>query len=212
MLILANVVVFVVFWLSANGILLNDAFAQSIGDNFVMYPSEILSGQRLFTLFTSMFMHMELFHIAGNMLYLSIFGGKVEDTFGHASYLVVYIVCGLVAAFAHISSAVFIDVGGLDVGVLGASGAIAGVLGAYLVLYPKSRIITMTFFGFPLIIPIPAVLILGFWFIMQWLYVLTNISTNVAYWSHIGGFITGLIFALTVGLKRKRARERSEGF
>ncbi|MEM2911343.1 MAG: rhomboid family intramembrane serine protease [Candidatus Bathyarchaeia archaeon] len=178
-----------------------------------MFPQDVLHGQRLYTLITSMFMHAGWLHLFGNMLFLFIFGDNVEDVFGHGGYLIFYIVSGLAAAFAHILSILFApmirDLVGiplssdLTVGVVGASGAISGVLGAYLVLYPKARILTIvTYF----LLPIPAIIFLGVWFLLQWLYVFFDISGGVAYWAHIGGFVAGMILALAFGLKKKKAR------
>jgi len=117
------------------------------------------------------------------------------------SYLVFYTICGLAGSFTYITSLEsFIPT---DL-VVGASGAISGVLGAYLVLYPKARILTLVF---PVIVPIPAVIFIGFWFLIQWLNVIFVSGGMVAYWAHIGGFIAGMILALVFGLKRKRARE-----
>jgi len=125
----------------------------------------------------------------------------IEDVFGHMSYLVFYTICGLAGSFTYITSLEsFIPT---DL-VVGASGAISGVLGAYLVLYPKARILTLVF---PVIVPIPAVIFIGFWFLIQWLNVIFVSGGMVAYWAHIGGFIAGMILALVFGLKRKRARE-----
>lgn len=203
MLILANVVIFMVMLLSDFG-LIDSSFAGDIGERFAMKPYYIIRGEELYTLFTSVFLHAGFLHLFGNMLYLYIFGDNIEDAFGHVSYLVFYIVCGLAASFAHIVSITSFNP---QDGVVGASGAIAGVLGAYLVLYPKARILTLVFFGFPIIVPIPAMFFLGFWFLMQWLETFFGVGGNIAYWAHIGGFIAGLILALIFGLKRKKARE-----
>jgi membrane associated rhomboid family serine protease len=138
------------------------------------------------------------------MLYLYVFGDNVEDAFGHGSYLVFYLVSGLAASFTYVLTASPQD---LTEGVVGASGAISGVLGAYAVLYPRSRILTLILAGFPIILPIPAVLFLGFWFVLQWLYVVFGIASGVAYFAHIGGFVFGVLLAVTVGRRRKRARE-----
>lgn len=202
LLLLANVTVFVVYWLSSQSLFLAGQFALEIERNFVMFPGEIVQGQRLFTLFTSMFMHANWIHLIGNMLYLYVFGDNIEDVLGHVGYLVFYIFCGLAAAFAHIASiTVSAD---LFSGVVGASGAISGVLGAYAVLYPKARVLTLITY---VIVPIPAILLLGFWFVMQWLSVTFNVSGGVAYWAHIGGFITGILLAFAFGLGRKKKRE-----
>jgi membrane associated rhomboid family serine protease len=202
-LIALNIIIFAVYWLASQNIFFSTDFALEIEDKFVMFPAQIIQGQNLFTLFTSMFMHAGWFHLLGNMLFLYIFGDNIEDAFGHASYLVFYLVSGLAASFAQIwASMLFL--GDLTVGVIGASGAISGVLGAYLVLYPKARIVTWIFY---LILPVPAIVFLGFWFFMQWAYGIFDPMGGVAYFAHIGGFIAGMVLGLTVGRKRKKARE-----
>jgi len=203
MLILANVIVFLVMLLSSYG-LIDNSFVADLENNFAMYPYYVVRGEKLYTLFTSMFLHAGLFHLVGNMLYLYIFGDNVEDVFGHVSYLVFYLVCGLAASFAFIMS---LASSSPTDAVVGASGAISGVLGAYVVLYPKARILTLVFYGWPIIVPIPAVFFLGFWFLMQWIYAFFDVGGSVAWWAHIGGFIAGIAMALILGLRRKKARE-----
>jgi membrane associated rhomboid family serine protease len=205
MLLIVNIVIFVVYWLSAMKIYFPPVVADRIGSDFTMYPSDVVQGQRLYTLVTSMFMHADWLHLLGNMLFLYIFGDNVEDVFGHVGYLAFYITCGLAAAFSHILSLYFgltypVD---FSTGVVGASGAISGVLGAYLILFPKARILTWVVY---FILPIPAVIFLGFWFVMQWFYGLFEIGSKIAYWAHIGGFVAGMLLALAFGLKRKKAR------
>ena len=203
LLLVVNIIIFTVYFLSSQNILLSDRFAVEILDKFVEVPSDILQGQRLFTLFTSMFTHETWFHLIGNMLFLHVFGDNVEDAFGHLSYLVFYLVCGLAASFVQIFSSMLLAED-LTVGVIGASGAISGVLGAYLVLYPRARIVTLLFY---LVLPVSALVFLGGWFALQWLYGVFDSSGNVAYWAHIGGFIAGMVLAFTVGKRRKKARE-----
>jgi len=216
MLLVTNILVFTVFWLSTQGIVFDDRFAQFFNNNFVLTPAQILKGEQLYTLVTSIFMHATWIHLLGNMLYLFVFGNNVEDVLGHAGYLAFYLVCGLAAALTHILSVLYAPTinsltgltlsSDLTEGLIGASGAIAGVLGAYLVLYPKAYILTIVLV---VILPIPAVVFLGFWFVLQWLYIVFNMSTEVAYFAHIGGFITGVVLALAIGLNRKKAlRER----
>jgi len=180
--------------------------------HFVMIPNQILNGQRLYTLFTSMFMHAGWLHLLGNMLYLYVFGDNVEEVFGHVGYFIFYIVSGLAAAYAYTLITAFAPVltsltgipipSDLTIGLLGASGAISGVLGAYLVLYPKAMVLTFVLY---VLIPIPAILFLGIWFLLQWLYGVFDAASGVAYYAHIGGFIIGMILALTIGLRRKKA-------
>jgi len=141
------------------------------------------------------------------MLFLYIFGDNVEDAFGHARYLIFYFVAGILASVAHIASLLYFnDIEVLSVPTIGASGAISGVLGAYLVLYPGARILTLVFLGFVYIVPIPAIIFLGYWFILQFLSgTLAPLIGGVAYWAHIGGFIAGMLFgAVWRGRRRKR--------
>jgi membrane associated rhomboid family serine protease len=203
MLIMVNVIVFLVMLLSDFGVIGTD-FLLDIED-FAMVPSHVIHGERLYTVFTSMFLHAGFFHLFGNMLYLYIFGDNVEDVFGHAGYLVFYVFCGLAASFAHIMSLTSPLL--YETPVVGASGAISGVLGAYLVLYPKARVLTVVFYGWPIIVPLPAVLFLGVWFLMQGFLGFFDEAGGVAYWAHVGGFIMGIILALTIGRKRKKAKE-----
>jgi len=205
-LILVNVIIFLVMLLSEYG-LIDSKFAVDLGRNFAMKPGDIINGEKLYTLFTSMFLHAGFLHLFGNMLYLYVFGDNIEGAFGHLSYLIFYVVCGLAASFAHIVSITNRLL--YTIPVVGASGAISGVLGAYIVLYPKARILTFVFYGWPILAPIPAIIFLGFWFMMQWLYGIFDIGGGVAYWAHIGGFIAGMILALIFGLQRKKAREAS---
>lgn len=148
------------------------------------------------TPFTSMFLHGGWAHLIGNMLALYVFGDNVEDRMGSGRYLVFYLLCGLVAAFAHVAvnakSAV---------PTIGASGAISGVLAAYLVFYPAARVITLVLLFFlPWFVEIPATIYLGFWFLSQlWNGVLTVVKGQqamggVAWWAHVGGFLAGLAF------------------
>ena len=205
LILVANIIIFTVYWLSSQNIFWSSQFANEMEQRFVMIPEQIIHGQQLYTLFTSMFMHAGWLHLLGNMLFLYVFGDNIEDAFGHVGYLVFYIISGLVAALAYIVSILLVPaIGDLAAGLVGASGAISGVLGAYIVLYPKTRIISLVFY---VILPVPAIIFLGVWFILQWFYGFFDISGGVAYWAHIGGFIAGMILASTFGLKRKKARE-----
>jgi membrane associated rhomboid family serine protease len=142
----------------------------------------------LLTILTSMFMHSGFMHIAGNMLFLWIFGDNVEDYFGHFPYLLFYFACGIGSGLAHI---IFNFNSPLPA--LGASGAISGVMGAYIVLYPRARVLTLVFIFF---IPIPAFIILGYWFLLQFLAGVSSVGAvatgGVAWWAHIGGFLMGM--------------------
>jgi membrane associated rhomboid family serine protease len=202
-------------WLSYYGFI-DVRFAADMEKNFPLTPIDIIEfkTEKFYTLFTSMFLHAGLVHLFGNMLYLYIFGDNVEDALGHSGYLAFYLVCGLAASAAHIMSVISVDNPLLyNVPVVGASGAISGVLGAYLVLYPKSKILTLVIYGWAVLVPIPAFIFLGIWFLMQWLLGMYDIIffkglSGVAYWAHIGGFIAGMILALIFGLERKKAREK----
>ncbi|TNJ48048.1 rhomboid family intramembrane serine protease [Phaeobacter sp. B1627] len=163
---------------------------------FAAVPREIMSGDAPLTLLTSMFIHGGFMHLAGNMLFLWIFGDNMEDEMGHLPFLGFYLICGVGATLAHVVSAP-----GSNVPLIGASGAIAGVMGGYLLMFPKARvdilIILIVFFR---VIPVPAFIMLGLWLGMQFL---GGIGADpalggVAYWAHAGGFFIGL--ALTVPL------------
>jgi rhomboid family protein len=215
-IIALNIFVFVVL----QGLGSNDQFTYS----FSTVPAEILQGRDIvtdartveymgqavtipglgptpgsvyFTLFTSMFMHGGFAHIAGNMLFLWIFGDNIEDRLGHAKYLVFYLVCGVIASLAHVfTTGVFANTeSSMLVPSLGASGAISGVLGGYLLLHPKRRV-TVILFRF--LTDVPAYVAIGIWFLFQLISGLGMLGGGsqqggVAYAAHIGGFIAGLV-------------------
>jgi membrane associated rhomboid family serine protease len=144
------------------------------------------------TIFTAMFMHAGWLHILSNMLYLWIFGDNVEDRLGHIRFLIFYLLCGVAATFAQLAFSV-----GSTVPNLGASGAIAGVLGAYLLLFPRGRVNVLM--GL-VVIPMPALVVIGLWFILQLCSGVGSFESaaqtgGVAYMAHIGGFIAGLVTA-----------------
>jgi membrane associated rhomboid family serine protease len=155
------------------------------------------------TIFTSMFMHGGLFHIGGNMLYLWIFGNNVEDTMGHGRALIFYLACGVAAALAQTA------VGPRSpVPMVGASGAVSGVLGAYLILFPHAHVTTLVILGFFWrLVQVPAVVVLGFWIVVQVLNGLGSFgaSGGVAFFAHIGGFVAGIVLLFVL---RPRARSR----
>jgi len=199
-LIIINTAVFV-------GTLLIGNFDQTILQ-FGMKSKEVLAGQQLHTLFTSMFLHGGVFHILFNMWYLWIFGDNIEDLLGRGKFILFYLGAGLVAGFVQ----AFSDPSS-TVPTIGASGAIAGVLGAYMVLYPWARVHTaVVFFYFIRLITIPALAMIGFWFVLQALSAsvtwMTGVSGGVAYWAHIGGFIAGILLILPVWLKIREHRHR----
>jgi membrane associated rhomboid family serine protease len=145
-------------------------------------------------LVTSMFLHAGIAHILGNMLFLGIFGDNVEAAFGHLRYLLFYFVCGVGAGLMHIAFNF-----NSHIPALGASGAISGVLGAYIVLEPRNRILTLIFI---FLVRVPAVVVLGLWFVLQFLSGIgslgTTVNGGVAVWAHIGGFLLGSLITLAV--------------
>jgi membrane associated rhomboid family serine protease len=148
----------------------------------------------LFPLFSSMFLHGGLMHLLGNMLFLYIFGDNVEDAFGHIGYLFFYLLCGIGSGLIHVMFN-----WGSGIPALGASGAISGVMGAYAVLFPNHRILT---FFFIFLIPVPAIFILGYWFVLQFVAGINGLGMatagGVAWWAHIGGFLMGVVIAWTI--------------
>lgn len=151
-----------------------------------------------FTLFTALFLHGGFVHLLGNMLYLWIFGNNVEDSMGRGRFVIFYLVCGLVASLSQI---LLYPVSRIPV--IGASGAIAGILGGYLLLFPRARVLTVVpILFFIQLIRLPAVFVLGFWFIIQLLN--AGAGGGVAWFAHIGGFISG--FALIKLFARPRVR------
>jgi membrane associated rhomboid family serine protease len=158
-----------------------------------------------FRLLFSMFLHGGFLHILGNMLYLWIFGDNVEDRLGHFRYLLFYLACGWVASYAHIWASPRSPLPSI-----GASGAIAGVLGAYITLHPHAHVVTLLPLGFfTQIVKIPAVFFLGFWFLQQFLMgamslgVRTAETGGVAWWAHIGGFVAGVVLVRLLGDGRR---------
>jgi len=182
----ALIVVNVLFFLAelAGG----DAFIQT----WAFVPSRFLANPvaDFLTLFTSMFMHAGLLHLGGNMLYLWIFGDNVENRFGHVKFLIFYLLCGLGATFAQLLFSM-----GSNVPNLGASGAIAGVLGSYILLFPQGRVKVLQ--GSQ-VVQVPALLVIGFWIVLQLFSSIGSISASadtggVAYMAHVGGFIAGFV-------------------
>jgi membrane associated rhomboid family serine protease len=150
--------------------------------------------------FTSMFLHGSWWHVIGNMWFLFIFGDNVEDRLGHFRYLVSYLLCGLGGALIH-----FLFNLHSQVPTVGASGAIAGVLGAYFLLYPAARV--LTWFGF-FVLWLPAWLVLGYWFVLQFLSGAANEiyeprgGGGIAFWAHVGGFLTGMLLIKLLPVRR----------
>ncbi len=167
--------------------------------SYALIPARLFSPTRLndgslpvvATMFTSMFLHGGILHIAGNMLYLWIFGNNVEDDTGRLRFILFYLLCGTAAAMTHAlanTSSV--------IPMIGASGAVSGVLGAYLLLYPRARVVSLVFFGFYLrTVEIPAMVVLGSWFVLQFLSALFASSSGggIAWHAHVGGFVAGMM-------------------
>ena len=168
------------------------------GDLVVQHPVPVYA-----TILTSMFVHGGLFHIAGNMLYLWIFGDNVEDRMGRLSFLIFYLASGLAAAVAQTLSNP-----DSTIPMVGASGAISGVLGAYMLLYPHARVLTLIILGWLIrTVEIPALVVLGFWIVVQVMSGLLTLGVQVggvAWFAHIGGFVAGLL--MVYPLTRRKAR------
>ena len=206
-LIAANVAVFLAYWLPAP----SEAALNGFFSTWGLIPGRLMQGGGVETLLSSMFLHGGLMHLAGNMLFLWIFGDNLEDEMGHVGFAVFYLLSGLAAAAAQIAADPM-----SPIPMVGASGAIAGVMGGYLLLFPKARvdvlIIIVIFFR---IFPVPAWIVLAIWFAMQ---VFSGAATpldggGVAYWAHAGGFVGGLVMALPA-LMRRGGRDywrRTEG-
>jgi membrane associated rhomboid family serine protease len=161
-------------------------------------------------IFTAMFVHANFVHVGGNMLFLWVFGDNVEDILGHGKFLLFYLLCGLTAALAQMASNPL-----SIVPMVGASGAIAGVMGAYLVKFPHSRIVTLVFlFVFMTTIEVPAVLILVYWFVIQIFSGVGSIGHSqlsqggVAWFAHVGGFLAGMVLMLLMGRGERYRRRR----
>ena len=193
-------------------LILPPAALQSFIRTFGMVPSHIsLANPASFaTLFTNMFLHGGWFHIISNMWVLYIFGDNVEDRMGSGRYLVFYLLSGLAANLLQL----FFSPGS-NVPTIGASGAIAGVLGGYFLLFPRARVITLILlFIFPWFVEIPAVIFLGFWFVTQLFSGLSSLGTaagmemgGIAWWAHVGGFVFGLLL-VRIFSRRPRAYQR----
>lgn len=190
------VCILVYFWQASLGQQGNQAVVYSLGvipavlldkvqlpDQLVLIPAEL-------TIFTSMFMHGNFMHLAGNMLYLWIFGNNVEDAMGHIRFVIFYLLCGIAAVFGQV-----IQNPDSQIPMIGASGAISGILGAYLLLHPRARILVIVPLGFyAQMLHLPAGLVLVVWFVIQ---IVSSLlaepgSAGVAWFAHIGGFIAGM--------------------
>ena len=174
-------------------------------DRFLMVYGLVPERASLVTMFTSMFLHGGWMHVLGNMWFLWIFGDNVEDALGHAKYLLFYLLCGLAAAFTQIFFEPL-----SRVPTIGASGAIAGVMGAYMVKFPSSRILTLVFiFFFITTFEVPAVFMLAYWFLIQFFNGVGSIGYSqvsaggVAWFAHVGGFLCGIALIYLMGTRRR---------
>ena len=186
-IIALNVIVFI--W----QIIETDFFANQFKTSqiFLTYgtlPDLVLQGD-FFPIITSMFLHGGIMHIIGNMVFLYIFGDNIEDRFGHFKYLLLYLFWGVAAGVIH--SIYAVSVGAGNIPAVGASGAISGVLGAYLVLFPRAKILTIITAFFITTVRIPAIAYIPLWFILQIIFSIINPEGGVAYLAHIGGFVVG---------------------
>jgi len=181
--------------LTGRDIITNPQVVEYMGQRIVIPGLGRTPGTVYETLITSMFMHGGWAHIAGNMLFLWIFGDNIEDRLGHLKYLIFYLLCGIIASLSHVFVTGVLDPSSVEVPSLGASGAISGVLGAYILLHPKRRV-TVILFRF--LTQVPAYVAIGIWFVFQLISGLGMLGGGsqqggVAYAAHIGGFLAGLI-------------------
>lgn len=194
-LIAINVLVFLWYFTS-----LSEWDTQRLFLAWGLVPARLMSGEGLETVATSMFLHAGWMHLGGNMLFLWIFGDNLEEEMGHLGFLIFYLACGAAAGLAQALP----DPGALTP-MVGASGAIAGVMGGYLLLFPKARVdVLFIFIIFFRIFAIPAWIVLGIWLALQ---IFSGVATptdagGVAYWAHVGGFVAGLVLTLPAWRRR----------
>ncbi len=206
-LMAANIVIFIGYL----AILGDDRALFAFFGEWGIVPARLSFGEGYHTLFTSIFLHAGFMHLAGNMLFLFIFGDNLEDEMGHVGFALFYLASGIGAGLIHV-------IAGPDshVPTVGASGAIAGIMGGYLLLFPKAKVdILVIFIIFFRIFSVPAWVMLGLWLALQFLGSITSDPDGggVAYWAHTGGFVIGLVLALPVWLRRGGASfwSRTEG-
>lgn len=178
--------------------------------DWAVVPDRVSSGEQLHTLITSAFMHGSWFHLGSNMLFLWIFGDNVEDVLGHLKYIVFYLATAIAAGLAQI----LIDTNSL-VPMVGASGAVSGLLAAYIVLFPNGRIRTLLTLGvFITVTMLPAWMMIGYWFVLQILSGVLSLGDSstgggVAFWAHIGGFVDGFLLVRPLANKERLVNQRS---
>ena len=213
-LIVVNVVVFIGELVRAGGL-------QQAAYDYGFIPGYLTAfasgdgvpaGQAFFPLFSSMFLHGGWLHLTGNMWYLWIFGDNIEDRLGHVRFLLFYVLCGLIGNFAHYAFNT-----GSALPAIGASGAVSGVLGAYLISYPRARILVLLpLFVIWQLIQLPALVVLGFWLVLQFLNGAASLANSagggVAWWAHVGGFLGGMLVLLIFRPKPRVAYIRGESW
>lgn len=187
--------------------LLNPSAQRDVLYSYGAIPAEMLSFSpgHFPNIVTSMFLHGGFFHVAGNMLYLWIFGNNIEDRLGHSRYLLFYLLCGVIAAYSHA-----VTEPSSVIPMIGASGAVSGILGAYLLLYPHAKVHTIIFFGFFIdVVMFPAVIVIGLWALLQ---IVNGIiskglagQAGVAWFAHIGGFLFGILTVRAWLPKRRKS-------
>lgn len=203
-IILLNVVVFLLQMTSSIG-LRNIVYSYGAIPHLILTFREIQPIHPVLTIFTSMFMHGGILHLGTNMLYLWIFGNNIEDRLGHIRFIIFYPLCGIVAAYAHA-----ITEPRSMIPMIGASGAVSGILGAYLLLFPRAKVYTLIFLGFFIqVVRLPAFFVLGLWIVIQFINGILSKGIvgqgGVAWFAHIGGFVFGL---LTISLFLRRRKKR----
>ncbi|KGJ08022.1 rhomboid family intramembrane serine protease [Paracoccus sphaerophysae] len=173
---------------------------EALWEDLALYPVAVMNGSNLWGLVTHMFMHAGLMHLGGNMLFLWIFGDNLEDQMGHLGFMVFYLLCGLAAAGVQIAS----DPSN-GIPMVGASGAIAGVMGAYLLMFPKAKVDVVAIIVILIkVFTVPAWVMLAVWFGLQLFsgYAMHGGDAGVAYWAHAGGFAAGTLLAVPLFLRR----------
>lgn len=195
---------------TARGLVRTRQFVGGLSADYALVPATLTSHPLLAwpTMFSSMFLHGNWLHIGSNMLYLWIFGNNVEDVLGRVRFIVFYFGCGIAAALAQVASAP-----GADIPMVGASGAVAGVMGAYLLLFPHARILTLVpILFFVTFMEVPAFLIIGYWVLIQFLNANWlgggELRGGVAYFAHIGGFVAGVASVWLLGPGRRGGYRR----
>ena len=195
-LIAVNVLIF----LSYYPIMDDERAAMRFLGCWALFPERLTQGHQVHTLVSSMFLHASLPHIVGNMLFLYIFGDNIEDMLGHVGFALFYLACGLAASALHVATNP-----DSSVPLVGASGAIAGVMGAYILLFPKARIdVAIILIIFLRIFTLPAFVVLGVWMALQLLSGFSSLGIDgggVAYWAHVGGFLTGILLIFPLWLR-----------